>query len=160
MLAGATFSSCRTYRYGLWRRWKEYSPYPNGKLDYAMFVGLNPSTANETDDDPTIRRCIRYAQGWGYSALHMANLFAFQATSPKVMKAANDPVGLYNDDYLLRTAKYAGVIIAAWGVHGTYRGRDEEVKKLIPRLSILKLTKGGHPSHPLYLRKDLMPVQW
>ena len=71
----ATFSPCRTWRYSLLRRW--------APCDYAMFIGLNPSTADETQDDPTVRRCIRYAQSWGYGALYMTNIFAFRATDPR-----------------------------------------------------------------------------
>lgn len=153
---GATLSACRTYRYGLWRGWKHgwTKPY------FAMFIGLNPSTADEKDDDPTIRRCIRYAHDWGYRGLWMANLFAYRATTPKEMKTAKNPIGEANDQYLVSAAAGSGVVIAAWGVNGGYLGRDEEVKKLIPSLSVLKLTKDGYPSHPLYLRRNLTPMSW
>ena len=80
----ATFSECRKYRYTLWRRWDGL--FASG---YAMFIGLNPSTADETNDDPTIRRCIGYARDWGYGGLCMTNLFAFRATLPKNMKAVD-----------------------------------------------------------------------
>jgi hypothetical protein len=80
-----------------------------------MFVGLNPSTADETSDDPTIRRCIAFAKSWGYSALCMTNLFAYRATDPKIMKKAQYPVGPDNDDYLKMLSAGAGVVIAAWG---------------------------------------------
>lgn len=155
IMKNATLSTCRKYRYTLWRRWDDVR-----ELLYVMFIGLNPSTADEKNDDPTIRRCVRYAQDWGYSALCMTNLFAFRATAPEAMKATKNPIGPKNDHFLLDVSKGTDVIIAAWGVHGTYLERDEEVKKLIPRLSVLKLTKNGHPAHPLYLRKDLKPVLW
>lgn len=144
-------SPCRTYRYTLWREWI-------GGDGYAMFVGLNPSTADETQDDPTIRRCIGFAKSWGYAGLCMTNLFAFRATKPEDMKAAADPVGPENDTHLRTLAAEAGVIVAAWGANGTYRGRDAEVQKLLPSLHCLALTKGGHPGHPLYLLKTLSPV--
>lgn len=151
MIRQTIFSPCRTYRYTLWREWI-------GGKGYAMFVGLNPSTADERQDDPTIRRCIAYAKAWGYSALCMTNLFAFRATEPKDMKAVADPVGPENDAHLLAMAGGAGVIVAAWGTHGTHRGRDAAVRKLLPALYCLALTKDGHPAHPLYLKKTLTPV--
>jgi len=125
-----------------------------------MFIGLNPSTADETTDDPTIRRCIGYARDWGYAGLSMLNLFAFRATSPEDMKAAEDPVGPDNDCALTDMAEFAEVIIAAWGAHGTHLGRDKKVRKIIPNLHYLKMTKGGFPCHPLYLPKGLKPILW
>lgn len=149
----AIFSPCRTYRYALWRSW-------GGATGYAMFVGLNPSTADETQDDPTIRRCIAFAKAWGYGGLLMTNLFAYRATDPRVMKAAPDPVGPENDKVLRAMARGAGVIVAAWGANGTHRGRDATVRELLPALHCLALTKDGHPGHPLYLKKTLTPVLW
>ena len=127
-----------------------------------MFIGLNPSTADETNDDPTIRRCIRFAKRWGYSGLCMMNLFAFRATSPEDMKAIEnrDPVGPDNDRALIDIAEDADVIVAALGTHGKYMGRDEEVKAMLPQLHYLRLTKDGFPSHPLYLPKTLRPILW
>jgi len=156
MERSATFSPCRKYRYTLWRHWG--SLFASG---YAMFIGLNPSTADETIDDPTVRRCIGYAQDWGYAGLCMMNLFAFRATLPKDMKTVEDPVGPDNDRALVEIAEYAKVIIAAWGNHGMYMGRDEEVKLIIPEpLRYLRLTKDGYPGHPLYLPKELKPKLW
>lgn len=146
----ARFSPCRTYRYDLWRRW--------GDGPYAMFIGLNPSTADETQDDPTIRRCINFAKAWGFSALCMTNLFAFRATDPKDMKEYQQPVGPENNDVLQECAAGAGVIVAAWGVHGVHEDRDKEVLALLPGLQCLGLSKEGHPRHPLYLKGDLKPV--
>jgi hypothetical protein len=150
--SSATFSPCRTYRYALWRKW--------GSGPYAMFIGLNPSTADELTNDPTIRRCIAFARGWGYDALCMANLFGYRATKPIDMKKASDPVGPENDNILSRLASDAGIAIAAWGTNGTYKGRDQSVKQLVPNLHYLRMTKGGHPSHPLYLPANLLPVEW
>jgi hypothetical protein len=145
------FSPCRIYRYALWREWI-------GGDGYVMFVGLNPSTADEILDDQTIRRCIAFAKAWGYGGLYMTNLFAFRATKPKDMKVVDDPIGPENDLYLMALAEEAGVIVAAWGANGTHRGRDAEVRRLLPTLHCLSLTKDGHPGHPLYLLKTLTPV--
>ena len=153
MLSAATLSLCRRYRYNLWRGWGESE-------SYVMFVGLNPSTADETADDPTIRRCVAYSKSWGYSRLCMTNLFAYRATQPADMMAAADPVGPANNVWLRELAKGAAVVVAAWGVHGTFRGRHSAVRDLLPGLHYLQLTKDGHPGHPLYLPKTLRPVAW
>ena len=148
----AVMSPCRIYRYVLWREWMVGE-------SYAMFIGLNPSTADETHDDPTIRRCVGFAQRWGYQALCMTNLFAYRATDPDEMKMAGFcAVGPKNDEWLKRMAENAGIIIAAWGVHGRYRKRDREVMNMLPDLSCLALTKDGHPGHPLYLKNDCRPI--
>jgi len=146
-------SPCRTYRYTLWREWL-------GGEGYALFIGLNPSTADEVEDDRTIRRCISFAQRWGYGALCMTNLFAFRTVSPEIMKAASDPVGPENNAHLVAAAAGASVVVAAWGVDGAFKGRDREVRALLPRLHYLQLTKDGHPSHPLYLPASLRPLEW
>lgn len=153
----ATMSACRQYRYSLWRNWRGLLSEANG---YAMFVGLNPSAADETTDDPTIRRCISFAQTWGYEGLCMTNLFAFRATYPADMLAAVDPIGPANDQTLRGLAEDAGVIVAAWGVHGSHRGRDADVLAMLPSLHYLRLTKAGYPGHPLYLPKTLTPAEW
>ena len=80
---------------------------------YAMFIGLNPNKADEILDDPTIRRCMTFAQAWGYDALCMTNLFAFRATKPTDMLAALDPIGSENDKHLVELSRGAGVVVAA-----------------------------------------------
>jgi hypothetical protein len=125
-----------------------------------MFIGLNPSTADETEDDPTIRRCIAFARSWGYDALCMTNLFAYRATQPAMMLAAANPEGPDNDSVLTTLAPKAGVIVAAWGAHGPFRHRDKAVRALIPNLHYLRLTKDGQPGHPLYLPAGLKPQPW
>eukprot|EP00955_Chlamydomonas_euryale_P054230 355746-Chlamydomonas_euryale.AAC.2 len=149
----ASFSRCRRYRYALWRRW---SPGP-----YVMFICLNPSTADERMDDPTVRRCIGFARRWGFGALCMVNLFAFRATNPKTMKSADvDPIGPNNNRVLKRLALGAGMKIAAWGTHGTHLARDQVVRSMLDDLHYLSLTRDGHPRHPLFTRSTLNPVSW
>jgi len=152
----AFFSANRTHRYALTR---DIEPKAAG---YAMFIGLNPSTADETNDDPTIRRCINFAKSWGYGRLVMTNLFSLRATDPRVMKACAAPSDKANDDQLLISAANAGIIIAAWGVHGVHLNRELQVRQLMyaagVTLHCLGLTKGGHPKHPLYLRAETEPV--
>ena len=158
----AIFSPCRTYRYALWRPvldpdpdWQEL--FPN---QYVLFVGLNPSTADEIHDDQTIRRCIGYARAWGFGGLCMANLFAFRATDPKDMKRAADPIGPDNDLHLIQLAAGAGLVVAAWGTQGSYLDRNTTVMSLLPGLYCLRTTKDGHPAHPSRLPKDLLPTPW
>ena len=149
---GAEISECGRYRYKLWRRW--------GDGGLLALVGLNPSTADATQDDPTIRRCVAFAKSWGYGSLMMVNLFAFRATLPAQMKNAADPVGPLNDARLLEVALSASLTVAAWGAHGAYLGRGAQVRALLPRLHYLRLTKAGHPGHPLYLPAGLKPQPW
>jgi len=151
-LSTAEFSPCRRYRYALFRTWEKRGLS-------VMFVGLNPSTADETENDPTVRRCMGFAARWGYKGLIMANAFAYRATDPREMKAADDPVGPDNDEWLRRLAFQAGAIVIAWGVHGVHRGRDAEVLKVLEPWPLLCLgkTKGGQPRHPLMLRADEQP---
>ena len=149
----ATFSDCRKYRYGLSRTW-------NGKKKTILFIGLNPSTANEKIDDPTIRRCINYAQNWGYGSLLMVNLFAYRATIPSELKNVKNPIGNDNDLHIIELLKKADIAVAAWGNEGTLLNRDKEVKKILPNLMCLKINKSGQPSHPLYQKNDLKLIKY
>lgn len=158
MHSDAVLSPCRTYRYTLWRSWL-------GGSGHVMFVGLNPSTADEKLDDPTIRRCMGFAQTWGYAGLCMTNLFAYRATDPADMfahaQAGGDVIGPENDEWLRDAAGRTSVVVAAWGAHGDFLHRAAAVQKLLlPKLHYLRLTKGGHPGHPLYLPKTLTPVAY
>jgi len=122
------------------------------------FIGLNPSTADEDKDDPTVRRCIRYANSWGYGGLYMLNAFAWRATDPEEMKAANNPVGVSNDSTIQKYAARSEIVVAAWGNHGSFLNRSNEIKKLVPGLKCLGITQSGEPRHPLYLRADVSPT--
>ena len=153
MIKGAQFSDCRNYRYALWRTW--------GPGDgHVMFIGLNPSTADETRDDPTIRRCIGFAKKWGFGGINMLNLFAYRATDPKDLKKAADPIGPKNNDYLTMYLDAGGMSIACWGVHGGYLDRGRQVIDLlvIDNLQCFGLTKNGQPKHPLYLKSGTEPI--
>ena len=147
----AKLSDCRAYRFALWRTWDDSKPH-------VMFVGLNPSTADETTDDPTLIRCINFAKSWGFGGVCMANIFAYRATEPSAMKAATDPIGSANNDWLVGLSNEAGLVVAAWGNDGSYLGRSEQVKQLLSNLHCLKLNKSGEPAHPLYQKADMKPV--
>ena len=134
--SNAVFSTDRTHRYALWRIW-------NNSLPKALFIGLNPSTADEIKDDPTIRRCMRYCKDWGYGGYIMGNIFAYRTTDPKNIKSAQDPIGPKNDEWLLRLHKQATITIGAWGNYGRFMNRGKEVNKIIPNLMCLKVTNLG-----------------
>jgi hypothetical protein len=150
MQRSALFTEDKVYRYSLSRVWDNSKPY-------VLFVGLNPSTADENKDDPTIRKCINYAKYWGYGGLRMANLFAFRATLPIDLKQANKPVGIDNDRHIESLSKGADMIVIAWGNDGSYLGRDKEVLKLIKNPMCLNINKSRQPSHPLYQKKIISP---
>lgn len=152
MTKNAIFSPNRKYRYMLSRIW-----LPSKGL--ACFVCLNPSTADEKTDDPTIRRCIQFADSWGYGGIVMVNLFAFRATKPKQLFLEREPIGFENDHYINNESGFARITIAAWGVAGKYQHRDKAVMPLLTDPHYLTLTKDGHPGHPLFLKKDLKPIQ-
>lgn len=152
--SGALFSICRRYRYRLWRSWDTEKPL-------VAFIGLNPSTADETLDDPTIRRCIGFARDWGFGGMAMLNIFAFRATDPKVMKAAADPIGPANDVWLAKTAGEVSLTVACWGSHGSHLDRGAQVLRsvLTGPLKCFGLTAGGQPKHPLYLARTCPLVE-
>jgi hypothetical protein len=151
MQSAAIISPCHRYRFALWRRW-DCGPQ-------VLFVLLNPSTADETLDDPTIRRCLKFAQSWGYASLAVGNLFALRSTSPAKLSACRDPVGPDNDRWLLRLHDESTLTIAAWGNHGRFLGRSLAAWSLLPGMQILELTRRGEPRHPLYARSNLVPLQ-
>ena len=149
----ACLSDCRLHRFALWRIWDESRPY-------AMFAGLNPSTADESTDDATVLRCMRFTQSWGYGGLCIGNLFAIRSKSPSVLMTVPDPVGLTNDEWLVRLASDAAIVVAAWGNHGTHLSRANQVKELLPNLHCLQRNKSGEPAHPLYLKGSLLPQRY
>lgn len=153
MEKSAILSADRKYRYVLTRIWDETKPT-------VVFIGLNPSTADEEADDKTIRKCIGYAKRWGYGKLIMANLFAFRSTDPSLLKRLEDPVGPDNDSYIQKCVSESNLVIACWGNHGKLLNRDKVLMDSLPNLVCLKRNKNGTPHHPLYLSKDITPVPY
>ena len=151
MIKDAIVSDNQLYRYQLSRIW-------DSSLPMVMFICLNPSTADHNDDDPTILKCIKYAQDWGYGGLLMGNLFAYRATEPLDMKRADDPIGPLNNHHLKLMSQQVDKIVCGWGNHGVYLSRDEEVKSMFDNLYALRINKTGSPAHPLYLKKSLIPI--
>ena len=147
---GAVFSICEQYRYTIWRCW-------DINLPSVLFIGLNPSTANATNDDPTLRRCIDFARKWEYGSVYVVNLFAFRTTNPKILYRVKDPVGPRNNVWIRNLIKRSNRVFVAWGNVGSYNERSKKVLKLIPEAYCLSVNRSGQPSHPLYLPKSVTP---
>jgi len=159
---GARFSPCRRYRYTLNREWEPTLPT-------VIFCGLNPSTADETQDDPTIRREIGFAMAWGFGKLIKVNAYGFRSTDPKALWKVDDPRG--PDNFLeIKSACFqtlirrgGGLFVAAWG--NNIRTSDAvELRRMLRlegvKVHAIRITKLGNPAHPLYLPKTLRPFPW
>ena len=149
------FSPDRKYRYF----WEIPLVVPGALTSRCVFLMLNPSTADEKTTDATIRRCIGFAEQWGYHRLQVVNLFARRSTDPKVLMQDADPIGEWNDDIIKSTVVDAPLTVCAWGVWGSLFGRAQQVRQLLEpyvdrvNLQCLGLTKGGEPKHPVRLAK-------
>jgi hypothetical protein len=155
--ATATFNEARTHRFLLTRTWDEDGPV-------MAWVMLNPSKAGALINDPTVSRCISRARQ-AHGGIVIGNLFALQATDPAELRKHPDPVGAGNDEFIAEACSGAETVVAAWGAHGTFLGRDREVTRMLAeagvRLQCLGVTSGGQPRHPLYIRADapLVPYE-
>ena len=115
---------------------------------------LNPSSADCTENDPTISRCINMATSWGYGGIEVVNLFAYKTSKPRDLWQANDPIGIHNDLHIKRAAAHCSACVIAWGNLPVGRiERSKSVLKLLTakKLYCLGLTKLHQPRHPLYL---------
>ena len=162
----AEVSDCGRYRWWLRRSWSIFDSqgqHVQGK-GVCCFVMLNPSTADDKQDDPTIRRCIGFARSWGYNALSVRNLFPWRATDPRELRKGDAVTGGLCGDNELLSACTADLVVAAWGAGVPY-GRDLQAlamfEQYFPGVSIYCLgkTKAGKPRHPLYVKAETQP-QW
>lgn len=152
----AVFDKSRRYRYSLSRQW-------NAELPRVVFVMLNPSKADASLNDPTIARCISFADRHGCGALEVVNLFAFRTAYPEELRACRRPVGKLNDQYIAEAAERASIVVVAWGNWGYLHGRDTEVLELIAAknpLFCFGITLKGQPRHPLFLPSDIRLVEF
>jgi hypothetical protein len=153
----AVYSPCERYRYLLTRVWDA-----GGRK--ALFIMLNPSTATETQNDPTVERCERRARALGFGGFRVTNIFAWRDTDPRAMRAATDPVGPGNDAAIHGSTTWADTIVAAWGTHGAHLGRGATVERLLRdsgcAVHHLGLTQDAHPRHPLYVAYAQQPLPW
>lgn len=158
---GAYISKCGKYRYGLWRQW-------DSKKSSVAFFMLNPSTADGTLDDPTIRRCIRYAYDWGYGGLYVVNLSPYRATDPKILSSIilSDRVIENNATHIRSLEPASDKFICSWGANKVSAKVKDSLKDVMlylqskGKLFKLGLNKNGTPKHPLYLSKELLPTKF
>ncbi len=148
---GAIFSECRKYRYALWRIWDYNKPS-------IQFIGLNPSTANEDTDDPTIRRIKKFAFDWGYGAVYMTNLFAYITAYPKELIICNDPQK-DNDKWLRSICTKVERVVFAWGSFKEAEERSKEVIKMFDGYALI-INQDGSPRHPLYVKGNIKPIRF
>ena len=147
----AIISKCGKYRYSLVREWNKNK----GKV---LFIMLNPSTADDKEDDNTIIRCINFAKDWGYGGLMVGNLFAYRTTYPKELFKTKEPEGKENLKYIKQMIKDADLVICAWGNN---QGSPPKYLREITDLYYLKLVDNGTtPGHPLTLKKDTKPKKF
>ena len=153
----AQYSDCEQYRYALTRVWEL-------ETSQVVFVMLNPSTATEVQNDPTVERCERRARTLGFGGFQVINIFAWRSTDPKKMRVAKDPIGPDNDKTIMKACRWGDQIIAAWGTHGSHLNRGSEVEKILRKsnkpIFHLGLSKGGHPKHPLYIAYAQKLEKW
>jgi hypothetical protein len=148
------FSPCRQFRYQLTHSWE-----PMFEQKEIAFIGLNPSTADENQLDPTLRRIKGFCQSWGYNKFHMLNLFALRSTDPKGLKEVHDPIGPENNATLKKYAESNIPVIFCWGTNAHLFSRDNQVFQIFERFNpqCISISKIGYPEHPLYLKADLQP---
>src|SRR5438874_4748208 len=147
---GAIFDANARYRYSLWRAWSAYHPR-------IAFVLLNPSTADEQIDDPSIRRCMGFARAWNFGSMEVVNLFAYRATDYRELFKANDPIGEENNHFRKQAVECCSTVVLGWGTRGMLLGRDRQILSLLAGrkdLYCLGITKDGQPRHPLYVQGD------
>lgn len=155
-LNGAEFSPTRQFRYALWRTW-------DASLPKVMFVGLNPSTANESFDDPTIKSVCRISRSNGYGGVYMTNCFPFVSTNPEDLIVVEKWRAQWkaNDEWLIKARSLCKDVVFAWGNFEVVRthGRDFELMQMFPDAKCLGLNKKGSPKHPLYCKSatDFVP---
>lgn len=153
--SGADFSGDLLHRYRLYRAW--------GPGKRCVFVMLNPSTADESKNDPTVTRCIGFARDWGYDGVDVVNLFAWRATNPRELYVVHDPVGPGNDDAVITAARAASRVVVAWGNHGGLHNRSHQVLDLLRPVCVpmaFSATKQDQPRHPLYVARIAGLIRW
>lgn len=153
----AVYSDSLQYRYSLTRTW-------DAEGRKVHFVMLNPSTATEVQNDPTVERCERRARTLGFGAFRVTNIFAWRETDPAKMKKVADPVGPDNDAAISQACEWADQTVCAWGTNGTHLNRGAVTLDLVKAANVplyhLGLSKHGHPKHPLYIAYAQVPQAW
>ncbi len=152
----AEISECKNYRYSLTRIWDETKPK-------VLFIMLNPSTADHEIDDPTIKRCIRFANSWNFGGLYVGNLLPYRATNPKELLSAENPMGFLNNIYLANLGAKSDLVVCAWGNAPILEILKKKFdffsafQKIDKELHCIQVSTNGTPKHPLYLKGDSTP---
>ena len=136
--------------------------------DRLLFIMLNPASTVETLSNSKKHRqtrtlCINFARRWGYGLLEVVNLFALEASKPKLLRGADDPVGPENDRWICDAVERADRVVLAWGAHGSYMNRSKDVLQQILPIRVpyyLLKTKHGEPRHPIGIPKDTQLTAW
>ena len=153
----AVYSRCERYRYSLTRIW-------NARGRKILFVMLNPSTATEIVNDPSVERCERRARAMGFGQFRVCNIFAWRSTDPSALARVGDPVGEHNDQAIIESSEWPDMIVCAWGNHGRLLDRGRTAERMLRRagreLHHFGITKAGHPRHPLYVGYRVEPMAW
>ena len=152
--SGAVFSNDRKHRYSLWRIWDKSKPL-------VMFIGLNPSTADETQSDPTIRSCERLAKSNGFGGFYMMNCWSYISTCPKGLETTPTSIEV-NNEMLMDVAEVCKAVVFSWGSFDIVRtsGRAKELTEMFPQAKCLHINKNGSPKHPLYCKSDTQFKDW
>lgn len=154
MYSGARFSDCGRYRFSLWRIWDK-------NKDCVAFIGLNPSTANATTDDPTIRRVIKFGADNGYGGIYMLNLFTLISPDPSYLKKSIISPDLLANFHLEHHSGYPiKDRVFCWGSFKEAKERANEVIKMFPNALCLGQNQDGSPKHPLYLKGNTKLIKF
>ena len=146
---GAVFNSDRTHRYVLWRIW-------DVKMPKVLFIGLNPSTADEYEDDPTLKRVIQFAKDWGYGGVFMCNVFSFITPYPKELDTTI--LSLENMTWMNYYRKKSAEVVCAWGAHKEASQNARRLYRYIRKASALQMNRDGSPRHPLYVKAGIKRI--
>lgn len=146
--SGAIFSEDRKYRYALWRAWI-------GNHKPLLFIGLNPSTANELKDDPTVTRMMVRASRAGFGGLLAANLYAYVSSNPDVLLDDKEVIGPETDEYLKQMIGMASRVVCGWGSFPAVAKRANPVLGMMAEAYCLGVNRDGQPRHPLYVSYDI-----
>lgn len=158
----ATFSACRSWRWDLLREWDATNPRT------LVCIGLNPSTADEEKNDPTVFGMIWRAQAWGYGRFVMLNAFGWRSTDPAGLLMPADPVGIENDQYIQAWARTGADVICAWGTGCAAKkllmNREAAILRILRGAGVtptcFAVNKDGSPKHPLYHARHLRPIEY
>lgn len=151
----AMLSPCLQYRFALSRAWE-----PNMRV--IGFILLNPSTADDKIDDPTVKKLIQFAKHNKYGGFLLANIFSLRSTDPKLLRTHHDPIGPSNDYWIAQLTRWSEIVVCGWGNHGSLNNRGKEVKLIIPKAKrfAFGFNNGGQPTHPLYLSPTKRFLPW